>query len=67
MGVCSWARGRLAEGGSGLHAQARTALDRILLDAALERSGGHRGDAAALLGLGRNTVTRKLGPGRRRR
>ena len=65
--LSTWARARLAEGGSGLHAQARTALDRILLDAALERSGGHRGDAAALLGLGRNTVTRKLGPGRRRR
>lgn len=46
--------------------RARAALDRILLDAALEATRGHRQAAAARLGLGRNTVTRKLGPRRRR-
>ncbi len=65
--LAAWTRARLAAGEPGLHAQARAAFDRVLLDAALEHTGGHRSEAAALLGLGRNTLTRKLGPGRRRR
>jgi two-component system nitrogen regulation response regulator GlnG len=67
LALAEWARVRLSEGETGLHAQARAALDRILLDAALEQTAGHRGEAAARLGLGRNTLTRKLGPGRKRR
>jgi two-component system nitrogen regulation response regulator GlnG len=67
LALADWARVRLSEGDTGLHAQARAALDRILLDAALEQTAGHRGEAAARLGLGRNTLTRKLGPGRKRR
>jgi two-component system nitrogen regulation response regulator GlnG len=65
--LADWAQSRLAQGDADLHAQARAALDRVLLDAALAHSGGHRGEAASALGLGRNTLTRKLGPGRRRR
>ncbi len=61
-----WARGQLAAGQPGLHAKARERMDRALLEAALEHSGGRRAEAAALLGVGRNTLTRKLGPGRRR-
>jgi two-component system nitrogen regulation response regulator GlnG len=61
-----WARARLAEGAEGLHAEARARLDRILLEAALQFTNGRRADAAARLGVGRNTVTRKLGSGRRR-
>jgi two-component system, NtrC family, nitrogen regulation response regulator GlnG len=57
----AWARQRLAEGAGGLHAEARERLDRALLDAALEHTGGRRSEAAARLGLGRNTLTRKLG------
>lgn len=61
-----WARTRLAEGAEGLHAQARERMDRALLEAALQFTNGRRADAAARLGVGRNTVTRKLGSGRRR-
>ncbi|GAA4857495.1 nitrogen regulation protein NR(I) [Luteimonas vadosa] len=57
----AWARDRLAAGDDGLHAEARERLDRVLLDAALEHTGGRRTEAAARLGLGRNTLTRKLG------
>ena len=38
-----------------------------LLQAALDHCDGHRGEAASVLGLGRNTVTRKLGASRKRR
>ena len=65
--LADWARVQLDAGTPALHAQARDLLDRTLLDTALERCNGHRSDAAALLGLSRNTVTRKLGPSRKRR
>jgi two-component system nitrogen regulation response regulator GlnG len=63
----AWARERLAAGAEGLHAEARERLDRVLLDAALEHTGGRRSEAAARLGLGRNTLTRKLGARGKRR
>ena len=56
-----WARERLAAGEPDLHARARERLDQVLLDAALEHTGGRRSEAAVRLGLGRNTLTRKLG------
>ncbi len=56
-----WAHTRLAGEAEDIHADARERLDRVLLEAALEHTGGHRGEAAARLGLGRNTLTRKLG------
>ncbi len=62
-----WAEAALAAGESGLHARAVGELDRVLLDAALAAHGGHRQDAARALGLGRNTLTRKLGSSRTRR
>ncbi|ALN64685.1 nitrogen regulation protein NR [Lysobacter antibioticus] len=63
--LSSWARAQLAEGRANLHADARERFDRALLEAALEHTGGRRTEAATRLGLGRNTLTRKLGPGRR--
>jgi len=65
--LAAWARRALSDDRDDLHAEARGRLDRVLLEAALERTGGHRTEAAARLGLGRNTVTRKLGSGRKPR
>jgi len=59
-GLASWTRAQLEAGTADLHATARDRLDQVLLQAALERTGGHRGEAARLLGVGRNTITRKL-------
>ena len=56
-----WASESLARGDQDLHATARAALDRVLMEAALAQTGGHRGQAALRLGVGRNTLTRKLG------
>ncbi|MBN8736622.1 MAG: nitrogen regulation protein NR(I) [Xanthomonadales bacterium] len=61
-----WADAELAAGARDLHASARERFDRVLLDAALAAHMGHRQNAAKALGLGRNTLTRKLGSSRRR-
>lgn len=55
-----WARYQLASGATGLVAQAQDEMERVLIDCALEQTGGQRQKAAELLGLGRNTLTRKL-------
>jgi two-component system nitrogen regulation response regulator GlnG len=65
--LATWAHAQLRDGAGDLHAQARSRLDHVLLQAALAHSDGHRGSAAEKLGVGRNTLTRKLGPGRKRR
>ena len=65
--LAGWARARLEAGAGKLHAEASARMEQVLFDAALEHTGGHRGEAAAKLGLGRNTLTRKLGSGRKRR
>ena len=61
-----WALEALASGEAAIHARARDALDQTLLQAALQANDGHRQNAAQALGVGRNTLTRKLGPGRQR-
>ena len=66
--LAAWARERLAAGRAATCMRGRARrLDRVLLDAALAHTQGHRGEAAARLGLGRNTVTRKLGRATRRK
>jgi two-component system nitrogen regulation response regulator GlnG len=62
-----WASTALANDEKDIHARAREALDQTLLQAAMERSAGHRQNAALALGMGRNTLTRKLGASRTRR
>ena len=62
--LADWAREALDRGDARIHDSARERLDRVLLDVALARTRGRRGEAATLLGVGRNTVTRKLGSGR---
>ncbi len=51
----------LARGETGIHAALRERFDQVVLEAALEHTDGHRQHAAEILGLGRNTLTRKLG------
>ena len=62
-----WALAALAEGEENIHARARDALDQTLLQASLQANEGHRQHAAQALGVGRNTLTRKLGASRTRR
>jgi two-component system nitrogen regulation response regulator GlnG len=62
-----WATQAIAEGELDIHTRAREALDQTLLQAALAAHDGHRQHAAAALGVGRNTLTRKLGASRKRR
>ena len=62
-----WATQALADGEVDIHTRARDALDQTLLQVALETHEGHRQHAAAALGVGRNTLTRKLGASRTRR
>jgi two-component system nitrogen regulation response regulator GlnG len=56
----SWTRKALFRGQTDLMSEARGEMEKIILDCALEHTGGKRVEAARLLGLGRNTLTRKL-------
>ncbi len=55
-----WTRKALFRGQTDLMTEARGELEKTILDCALEFTGGKRVEAARLLGLGRNTLTRKL-------
>jgi two-component system, NtrC family, nitrogen regulation response regulator GlnG len=58
--LAQWADQAFARGERGLLDQATPAFERIMIRAALKRTGGRRQDAAHLLGWGRNTLTRKI-------
>jgi two-component system nitrogen regulation response regulator GlnG len=62
-----WAVAALANEETDIHARARESLDQTLLQAAMQASVGHRQNAALALGVGRNTLTRKLGASRTRK
>jgi two-component system nitrogen regulation response regulator GlnG len=56
----SWATNELAAGEQDLLQKALPVFERVLINAALARTGGRRQEAAQLLGWGRNTLTRKI-------
>ncbi|EGA64316.1 nitrogen regulation protein NR(I) [Vibrio brasiliensis] len=58
--LASWAKSSLSQGDTELLSYALPEFERILLEAALEHTNGHKQDAAKVLGWGRNTLTRKL-------
>ncbi|NHA15822.1 nitrogen regulation protein NR(I) [Thioalkalivibrio sp. XN279] len=58
--LASWAAQRLDADGGPLLAAALPEFERALIRVAMARSGGHRQEAARLLGWGRNTLARKI-------
>ncbi|MBN8413842.1 MULTISPECIES: nitrogen regulation protein NR(I) [Halomonas] len=56
----AWADGALAAGHTHLLEEAVPDFERILIETALKHTAGRKGEAAELLGWGRNTLTRKL-------
>jgi two-component system nitrogen regulation response regulator GlnG len=55
-----WVRNGLQRGQTALLDVALPAFEQILIETALEHTGGRRQEAARLLGWGRNTLTRKI-------
>ncbi len=55
-----WAEQRLHGGECAILDEAVPQFERTMIEVALQKSGGHRQDAAKLLGWGRNTITRKI-------
>ena len=51
---------QLQQGQQLIHAPLKASFEHCLLDAAMQYTGGHKQQAAKLLGLGRNTLSRKL-------
>ena len=56
----TWVRNSLAAGKVALLDQATPEFETIMIETALEHTGGRKQDAARLLGWGRNTLTRKI-------
>lgn len=55
-----WIAQQLAQGAQNVLETALPRFEQVLIQAALAQSGGHRQDAARLLGWGRNTLARKI-------
>ncbi len=58
--LAQWAEQQLAQGEIGVLDRALPEIERLMISVALKHSGGHKQEAAKLLGWGRNTLTRKL-------
>jgi len=56
----NWADQQLNLGNTGILNQATPLFESTMIDIALKHTAGRRRDAAALLGWGRNTLTRKI-------
>ena len=56
----AWASSALANGEQHLLDTALPEFERIMIEAALQRTHGRKRDASILLGWGRNTLTRKM-------
>lgn len=59
-GLFNWCQQQLASGNKAIGEPVITEVEKILIRAALNKTGGRRNDAANLLGWGRNTLTRKI-------
>ena len=55
-----WVEKELAIGNANILEKAVPAFERILIESALQHTGGRKRDASELLGWGRNTLTRKI-------
>ena len=60
MALRTWVRNSLSAEKVGLLDQAMPEFETIMIETALEFTGGRKQDAARLLGWGRNTLTRKI-------
>ena len=58
--LATWAEGRLTSGETPLLDEALPEFEKTLIRIAMSQTGGHRQEAAKLLGWGRNTLTRKM-------
>ena len=58
--LSNWAIQQLAAGRIALLDEAMPQFEKVMLQAALNHTNGHKQEAARLLGWGRNTLTRKL-------
>lgn len=55
-----WAEQKLNAGSVGILDEAVPQFEKLMIEVALSKTGGHRQEAAHLLGWGRNTITRKI-------
>jgi two-component system nitrogen regulation response regulator GlnG len=55
-----WAQVELSSGNTEIIARATRTFEKTLIEAALIKTGGRKNKAAEMLGLGRNTLARKL-------
>jgi len=55
-----WAEQKLNGGAAGILDEAVPQFEKLMIEVALKKTGGHRQEAAHLLGWGRNTITRKI-------
>lgn len=56
----TWVENALKNGSHNLLEQVTPSVERLMIEATLKHTAGHRIDAAKLMGWGRNTLTRKI-------